>query len=89
MKVQNGVQEQQVLDMFVLHFHDDTTGTKLYFKIKIIWLTKKNLIKIVIMDEIAKKSNSVIEKMPATVHQRKSSFHMAQEIKSMVSLISS
>jgi hypothetical protein len=55
---------QVILDTFRVTYFDQKAQQKLYLRLRLVYLTDKNLIKIVIMDEMAKKSNSIIEKMP-------------------------
>lgn len=73
-----------IIDTFIVSYLDNKSKVKLYFKLKIIWLKKKSLVKIVIMDQVNKKSSSIVEKMPESVSAKRTPNAMAKSLKSMV-----
>jgi hypothetical protein len=50
----------------------------------VLLLKKKNLLKIVLRDEVEKKSTQIIEKVPDSVMQMKGYYAMANAIKPIV-----
>ena len=75
-----------MLDSIMLTYVDRQSSSsseekKLYFRIKIVWLKRKGLVKILLRDEVQRQSNYTIERMPEDVLRLRTLKEMSEYLK--------